>query len=233
MDSRAAPYPFDAEYARLVIRLVASGRTLKDICTSERMPPLIVVAEWLATNPEFEASYRRAREVAMELTADEMMAWAKSSLSADLARLGRAPTLTEITAARRTRVAVKQWLMAKWAPDTFAGRAAGVEARDVEAREACETPARSPVAQPQPPRISPRAFIIPPIAEIEPIGPVALPRPAPAPSPVANDERDPEDHSADAEGPRLRPSRHYRRAMAAIARKGPAAFAAHSRAPPG
>jgi hypothetical protein len=232
MDFRAAPYPFDPECARLVIRLVAMGRTLKDICTSERSPPIIVVAEWLATNPEFEASYRRAREVAMELTADELMAWAKSGLSSDLARLGRAPTLSEITAARRTRIAVKQWLMAKWAPDTFAGRASTGEGRDSEEREAPAAPA----AQPQQPRISPRAFTIPPIAEIEPIGPAALPRPAmaPAPAPFANDEDDRDGGSAaEAADPPLWASPRYRRAMAAIDRMGPAALAAHSRAPPG
>jgi hypothetical protein len=230
MDFRADPYPFDPSAAQLVIRMVASGASLKKLCESERAPPLIVVAEWLATNPEFEAAYRRAREVAMELVADEMMVWAKSGLSSDLARLDRAPTLSEITAARRTRIAVKQWLMAKWAPDTFASRASAGEARDAEPREA---PARLPVVPPQQPRISPRAFTIPPIAEIGPIGPVALPRPAPAAAPAANDEDEPDDGSAEPANPPFQPPRRYRRAMAAIARKGPGALAARSRAPPG
>jgi hypothetical protein len=237
MDFRADPYPFDPSAAQLVIRMVASGASLKKLCESERAPPLIVVAEWLATNPEFEAAYRRAREVAMELVADEMMVWAKSGLSSDLARLDRAPTLSEITAARRTQIAVKQWLMAKWAPDTFAGRPSTGVMPDDEPREA-----PAPAAQPQQPRISPRAFFIPQIAGIEPIGPVVLPRPAPArppapppaPAPVANDGDDGDDHfAAEAADPPFRPSRRYRRAMEAIARKGPAALAARSRAPPG
>jgi hypothetical protein len=186
---------------------------------------------WLATNPEFEARYFRAREIAMEILADDLMTWSKQGLAADVDLLdidGNPPTLSEITQAHRTRIAVKQWLMSKWAPKTWGGRT--VERREPTAadRDALPTPQ---LARPPLPRLSPRPFTIPPIAEIAPItlAGLAMPR-LPAEPSFDRDYGDDDEPETTITAPP--PSRRQRRAMAAMARKHPPDLAQNSRAPP-
>jgi hypothetical protein len=236
MDQSRDPYAYDESAAARLLHAVASGLTLREICLAGMGPALSVVGAWLLDNPEFEARYRRARAVAMEMTADDLMAWANAGPARDYRELGRRPTLGEITAAHRTRIAVKQWLMAKWAPDTFGGRAITDNEHAGESQEADAPPmaAPSPGAPPAQPRLVARPFTIAPIPAVEPIAPAALPRPARAPAAVANDGPAPEAADADEpDAPSRRPSRHQRRAMASMAHRRPPVLAAHSRAPPG
>jgi hypothetical protein len=238
MERLPEQYPFCPLMAQVILEHVMAGETLKSICGLKGFAPRSAVLRWLATNPEFEARYFRAREVAMEAMADDLLSWAGEGLLPDLKLLVIEPTLGQITQAHRTRVAVKQWLMAHWAPKTYGGRTV---AREDRAEVSAAAPALPPVREPDPaasPRISPRAFTIPPIASDAPItiGSLKLPKDLgahdlDARSRPAGDTESPA-AMAPPSAPTLRPSRHRRRAMAAMARNRPADLAPHSRAPP-
>jgi hypothetical protein len=220
--------PFDPTMAEYVIGALAAGRSLASVCTGQGIPSRATVMHWVAFEPGFEARYRRAREVGMEAVADSLMAWSRRGIDEDLRFVTREVSLADVTQARRTRIAVRQWLMARWAPDTFASRAASREERTetfAVASEAAQRPARDPDA---PPRLSPRPFTIPPIAVERPIATSELHRPLDIEAlhaAVITGEGDPPDDNVIAlpapPSAAPRPPRRIRRAMAAIARKRP------------
>ena len=228
MTSSGRPYPFDPTMADYVIGALTAGDTLSAICKNPGTPSRDMVMHWIAYEPGFEARYRRAREVGMEAVADSLMAWSRRGIDEDLRFVTREVSLADVTQARRTRIAVRQWLMARWAPDTFASRAASREDRAetfAVASEAAQRPARDPDA---PPRLSPRPFTIPPIAVERPIATAERPGPLDIEAlhaAVITGEGDPPDDNVIAlpapPSAAPRPPRRIRRAMAAMARKRP------------
>jgi hypothetical protein len=211
------PYAFDPAIADYIVANVAGGCSLQLICSKDGVPDRATVARWLASYPEFKASYLAAREAAMEIIADDLLVWTRIGLDQDLACLARAPTLSQLTEAHRTRIAVQQWLMAKWAPKLWGGRIAASEARDDAAESAPHAPSeRDPAA---PPRLSPRPFLIPPIANGKPITIPGLAMPEMAGEPDFDLDEPNDDEAAADLGPPPRLSRRDRRAMAAMARK--------------
>jgi hypothetical protein len=225
------PYAYDQHIADEVLLRLTEGWSLRRMCAHEGMPPRGVVLHWLATNPDFEARYFRAREVAMEAVADDLYHWAGAGLTSDVAWVAGDPSLGQITQAHRTRIAVKQWLMAHWAAKTYGPRSAPREASDATR----PAPAPSSEADPDiPRRISPRPFAIAPIEDRVPstIGGLPLSSAADLQRYV---EKRAELHVDDRPGappPSPRPSRRQRRAVQSMMRKHRASSTNGSRAPP-
>jgi hypothetical protein len=239
MEPGRDPYAFDQDIADHVVRCLEEGRSLKTICCHKGMPSRGAVLHWLAVNPEFEARYFRAREIAMEAVADDLFHWAEAGIASDIAWVGTEPTLGQITQAHRTRIAVKQWLMARWASKTYGSRAAPREAAGAASGDVPPTPQPAGRRDPDAPkRMSPRPFTIPPIESegAQTIGGLPISSAAELDRIVrrrAELAADVRATVASPSTPPLRPPRRLRRAMAAMARKKPAPSTNGSRAPPG
>jgi hypothetical protein len=189
MEPFPRPTGYDPQVADYILSRLAAGRPLKAICAPHSMPARDKVLEWIADRPEFEARYLRAREVGMQALADDLHSWAGANLDADLALLDKAPTLAEITQARRLRIAARQWLMAHWAPKTFGPRTPAREHDTESAAAAAPAPARetNPDA---PARLSSAPFTVDPViangraTAIPALKlPTSLPGPGPSPPP--------------------------------------------------
>jgi hypothetical protein len=224
--------PFDPTMAEYVIGALAAGRSLASVCTGQGIPSRATVMHWVAFEPGFEARYRRAREIGMEAMADDLMDWSRRGIDNDLRFVTRAVSLAEVTQARRTRIAVRQWLMARWAPDAFGSRTAAREDRAEASAAAPETAERARRDPDAPPRLSPRPFAIPPIGGDRPITIGGLPKPLDiealhaavvGPEAIGLSDNVVPLPTPQPTVPEARPPRHSRRDRAAMARTRPAA----------
>ena len=65
---------FSQDLADTICRELSSGRTLRDVCRDEGMPPESTVRLWALDDREgFAAQYARAREIGYHSMADELM----------------------------------------------------------------------------------------------------------------------------------------------------------------
>lgn len=65
-------WPFMEELGLEICRRVAEGESLKEICSSEGMPPFYIVAKWKATMPEFRNTLEEAKKMRAEMYHDEL-----------------------------------------------------------------------------------------------------------------------------------------------------------------
>jgi hypothetical protein len=65
-------WPYMEELGLDIARRIAEGETMKEICSSEGMPPYYVVAKWRATIPEFRNTVEEARRMRAEMYHDEL-----------------------------------------------------------------------------------------------------------------------------------------------------------------
>lgn len=65
---------YDPEIASTICEQLAEGKTLREICRAEGMPPESTVRNWALTDREgFAAQYTRAREIGYHSMADELL----------------------------------------------------------------------------------------------------------------------------------------------------------------
>lgn len=67
------PVRFSQELFDIICGEIASGRSLRSICTDEGMPTVSGVMKWLIEKPEIVEQYTRAREIQAETIFDEML----------------------------------------------------------------------------------------------------------------------------------------------------------------
>lgn len=105
-----------------ICQLLMQGISLRSICERDDMPRRASVMRWLAKHDEFAARYAAAREVGMDMLADEILQ------IADTPRMGTKkvtkPDGIEITEGdmidhRKLQVDARKWYLSKLAPKKY------------------------------------------------------------------------------------------------------------------
>src|SRR3569832_910457 len=117
------PSTYSEPVAREICERLAAGETLRAICRSEHMPPESTVRLWVLDDagPGFAAHYARARDVAMDVMADEIIEISDDG-SGDRREIVKADGEVieiqdaEFAARSKLRVATRKWYLSKLAP---------------------------------------------------------------------------------------------------------------------
>lgn len=109
------PSEYTPEIAEAICIRLASGESLRSVCTSDDMPDKTTVLRWLARNEEFRTQYARSKEESAEAIAEEYfdildeMPPAKSDGSLDSAAVAWA----------KNRADGRKWYLSKIMPKKY------------------------------------------------------------------------------------------------------------------
>lgn len=113
----------DPDVMRAICDRLAAGESLRAICRTSGMPSAPTVCRWVTTIPEFAEQYARARDIGLDLLADEIVE------IADTPEIGTKTKTddegkTEVTEGdmiehRRLRVDARKWYLSKLAPKRY------------------------------------------------------------------------------------------------------------------
>lgn len=121
---RGGQTTYTEEVAARVCELVASGLTLRAACREPGMPPESTVREWVLDDREgFAARYARARELLLEVWADETVEISDESKGDTITDdYGKERTNHEVVNRSRLRVDTRKWLLSKLKPGQYGDR---------------------------------------------------------------------------------------------------------------
>jgi hypothetical protein len=106
------PTIYTAEIGQRILEELASGRTLRNVCRDDGVPPHNTVMGWVTDDREgFAPRYKRAREIGYHAMADEILEIADDSSNdaIDPGSVRRA----------RLRCKARQWMLAKALPKHY------------------------------------------------------------------------------------------------------------------
>jgi hypothetical protein len=140
------PTVYSPEIAAEICRRLSAGEYLRAICRDEHMPPESTVREWYVDDREgFAAHYAKARDIALDIMADEILAIADTPLPAEETTEGPdGTTIKRGDAVRRSALMVdaRKWYLCKLAPKKYGDRqhvehsgTVGIAAELAEARK--------------------------------------------------------------------------------------------------
>ncbi len=104
---------YDADMASCICVEISSGRSLRDICSSEGMPDKATVFRWLAAHEDFRDQYARAREAQADAMLEDIFEIAdqydatKDKL--DVEHINRA----------KLRIDTRKWVASKLRPKKY------------------------------------------------------------------------------------------------------------------
>lgn len=138
MADRGRPSLYTPELAQRICARIAEGESLRSICRDEDMPGDATVRAWAINDVEgFSAQYTKARDIALDLMADDLIE------IADTPQLGQKTKTnekgeTETTEGdmiehRRLRVDARKWYLSKLAPKRYGDKVAVGGAEDLPA----------------------------------------------------------------------------------------------------
>jgi len=124
MPSPGRPTAYTPDLAARICEELASGRTLRDVCRDEGMPPESTVRLWaLRDESGFSAQYAEARQLGYMCLADELLEIADDGQNDWMMRHGDdAPGWAingEHVARSRLRLDTRKWLLSKALPKLF------------------------------------------------------------------------------------------------------------------
>ena len=130
MAQRGRPTTYTPEIGKAICDRLANGESLKAICQDEDMPGDSTVRTWAIDNREgFYALYARARDIALDRMADEVIGIADDGTN-DFAKRAKenggevvAPDVEHI-ARSRLRFDARRWYLSKLAPKKYGDRIA-------------------------------------------------------------------------------------------------------------
>ena len=108
---------YSQELADAICDLVASGKSLRTICSAENMPAKSSIFKWLRSNKEFADQYARAKEEMLEHLADELVEIADDD-SGDVTGELKMPNSVAVQRAR-LRNDTRKWVLAKLLPKKY------------------------------------------------------------------------------------------------------------------
>jgi hypothetical protein len=120
------PSTYSEAIAAEICERLAAGESLKAICRDEHMPPDPTVRRWVIVDEQgFAAQYVRARDIALDRMADEIVEIADNPQIGEKIKHGKDGT--EITEGdmiehRRLRVDARKWYLCKLAPKRYGDR---------------------------------------------------------------------------------------------------------------
>jgi len=121
----ARPSSYTQAKADLICERLATGESLRSICSADDMPSQTSVFRWLRDNESFREQYARAREDQAETLFDQMVD------IADTPKMGT-KTVTKVNGVemtegdmiehRRLQVETRKWVLGKIAPKKYGER---------------------------------------------------------------------------------------------------------------
>jgi hypothetical protein len=124
------PREFSETLAAEICERLACGETLRHITLLPHLPEEATLYRWLLREPEFQTRFLAAKALQVEKWAEEMIDIADDArndwMIRENARTGASATVanTEAVSRAKLRVAVRQWLIARWQPRLAAEKAA-------------------------------------------------------------------------------------------------------------
>lgn len=113
---------YNDSLAEEICTRLAAGETLRAICQSEHIPAHSTVLGWVNDLPSFADRYARARQMGLDVIAEEIIEIADESSSDTVSsERGDMPN-SEWIARSRLRVDVRKWLLSKLRPDKYGDR---------------------------------------------------------------------------------------------------------------
>lgn len=104
---------------------IASGESLRSICSSEGMPAMSAVFTWLSDDDKFQEQYAHAREAQAEAFADEIVAIADEPPNVVPVKGGEEGETTEVQLdgaaiqRQRLRIDARKWVASKLKPKKY------------------------------------------------------------------------------------------------------------------
>lgn len=124
---RAIPTAYSPELGAELCERLATGLSVRTICTAAGMPAYTTVFQWIHHHPEFAAQYQAARVAGCEAIADEVFVIADDTSKDRVTRkLPNGKTVTETDHEHinrsRLRVDTRKWYLSKIVPKVFGDR---------------------------------------------------------------------------------------------------------------
>lgn len=118
------PSKYSDKLAARICERLAEGRSLREICGSDDMPPESTVRQWVVDDREgFSAQYARAREAQADLMAEEILDIADNASNDWMERNGDDNEGWQVNGEHiqrsRLRVDSRKWLMSKLKPKKY------------------------------------------------------------------------------------------------------------------
>jgi hypothetical protein len=111
---------YDPDMASCICVEIASGRSLRDICSKEGMPDKATVFRWLAAHEDFRDQYARAREAQADAMLEDILEIADDGMNDSYTdEEGNVRTNQDVIARSRLRVDARKWAMSKMAPKKY------------------------------------------------------------------------------------------------------------------
>ena len=109
-----------------IILKALETRPLRDVCRDKGMPSPAAVLEWRDSRPTFAERYARAREIAIQHLADELLTIADDGSNDWMERETASGTIVvlnqEHVQRSRLRVDTRKWLLSKLKPSLYGDR---------------------------------------------------------------------------------------------------------------
>ena len=115
---------YTQDIADLICERLSDGESLRAICQDENLPDRKTVTRWTNTNEAFREQYRIAREIQIELLADEIIDIADDATN-DFIERTRQDGSTEMVVDHeninrsRLRIDTRKWMLSKLKPGTY------------------------------------------------------------------------------------------------------------------
>jgi transposase-like protein len=107
----ARPTKYTEELAKKICERIAEGESVRSISRDEDMPHQSTIFDWAMNHPEFSVQYDKARDIGMEVRAEEIEEIAQTE---------------EDTARAKLIIDTKKWNMSKLKPKRFGDRLTAV-----------------------------------------------------------------------------------------------------------
>ena len=121
---RGRPLTYTKEVADQICRDLSHGKTLKEVCRQENMPPESTVRLWALDDVDgFAARYARAREIGYHTMADELLEISDNGSNDWMERNNKENPGWEANGEHlqrsRLRVDTRKWMLAKALPKIY------------------------------------------------------------------------------------------------------------------
>lgn len=108
---------YSQELADAICELVASGNSIRTICSAENMPSKSSVFKWMIEHKEFADQYARAKDAQVDAMGEELLD-ISDDISGDVSGELEMPNSVAVQRAK-LRVDTRKWLMGKLRPKKY------------------------------------------------------------------------------------------------------------------
>jgi hypothetical protein len=138
-DGKGRPTEYDEELALVVCSKFATDHkfSLVKLNLDPALPTVYTFYEWMRTHPDIEKAYARAREIQLDIRAEELEEWGEQALPGEVTverdtpdGLYKETRRSDNTERTKIRIAVRQWLLSKQRPKKYGLQPLEVEGND-------------------------------------------------------------------------------------------------------